>query len=141
MNKLLDTKTSSLKEIASSLLNYADTFSFVVREGDDVSKEAIHLFEGLTPYLIESKVVSEWPGTKLFWDRVTLYIYHLNNETAYLLYISEDNLFKWLLPHLPEDLVFYKNNRPLFVSITHEKDAYFELENGEEKFLKDRGLI
>ena len=92
--------------------------------------------EGLRPYLIESKAVSEWPGTKLFWELATLYIYYLNNETAYLLYKSEDNLFKWLLPHLPEDLVFYKNNKPLFVSITHEKDAYFELEDDELRFLE-----
>lgn len=137
MSKLLDTKISSVRKIASALINYADIFSFVVRGGNDASKEAIDLLECLRPYLIESKEVSEWPGTKLFWERVTLYTYHLNNETAYLLYTSEDNLFKWLLPHLPEDLVFYKNNKPLFVSITHEKEAYFELEDDEETFLRD----
>ncbi len=141
MSKLLDTKISSVREIASALLNYADTFSFVVREGKDVSKEAIELLESLKLYLIESKKVSEWPGTKLFWEQATLYIFHLNNETAYLLYTSENNLFKWLFPHLPEDLVFYKNNKPLFVSITHEKEAYFELEDSEEAFLRDRDLI
>jgi hypothetical protein len=141
MSKLLDAKSSSTKEIASALLNCADTFSFVVREGISISKKAIELLESLKPYLIESKKVSEWAGTKLFWEQATMYTYNLNNETAFLLYTSEDNLFKWLLPHLPEDLVFHKNNRPFFVSITHEKDAYFQLEDDEESFLRDRDLI
>jgi hypothetical protein len=141
MSKLLDTKITSIKEIASALMGYADTLSFVVREEKAISKEAIALLESLKPYLIEAKKVSEWPGTKLFWEQATLYTYHLNNETAYLLYTSEDNLFRWLLPHLPEDLVFYKNSKPFFVSITHEKDAYFELEGKEEAFLRQRDLI
>lgn len=141
MSKFLDAKINSVKEIASALLDYADTFSFAVREGKDISKEAVDLLEGLKPYLIESKKVTEWAGTKLFWEKATLNIYHLNSETAYLLYINENNVFKWLLPHLPEDLVFYKNNKPLFVSITHEKAAYFELDESDETFLRDRDLI
>lgn len=141
MSRLLDTKITSIKEITSALLNYADTFSFVVREGKDVSKEVIDLVESLKVYLIESKKVSEWAGTKLFWEQATLYTYYLNNESAFVLYTSEDNLFKWLLPYRPEDLVFYKNNKPFFVSITHEKDAYFELEDNDEAFLRDRYLI
>jgi hypothetical protein len=128
LNKLPNIKVSSVRQITSALLNYADTFSFVIWEGNGLSKKAIDLLEGLRPYLIESKEVSEWPGTKLFSERATSYTYHLNNETAYLLYTTEEDLVKWLLPYLPEDLVFYKNNMPLFISTTHEKDAYFNIE-------------
>ena len=141
MNKHLGTKVTSIKEIACALLNYTETFSFVIREETDVSKEVNELLEDLKEYLIETKKVSEWPGTKLLWEQAALYTYHLNNESAYLLYKCEDYLFKWLLPQLPEDLVFYKKNRPFFVSITHEKEAYFELENDDKLFLESRKLI
>ena len=141
MGKRIDSKVNSIRAITSVLLDFTDTFSFVVRERMSLSKEAIELLESLQPYLVESKKTSEWAGTKLFCEQATLYTYNLNRETAYLLYTSEDNLFKWLLPHLPEDLVFYKNNRPFFISITHEKDAFFELDGKEEIFLRDKDLI
>src|SRR5678815_2421738 len=107
MRKLINAKVSSIKELTAALLDFADRFSFVVRDGVSVSKEAIELLQDLNPYLIESKKVSEWAGTKLFGEQASLYSFYLNNETAFLLYSKEDNLFKWLLPHLPEDLVFY----------------------------------
>jgi len=141
MNKLLDAKVTSLKKISLALLNYTDTFSFVIREEQHISKEAIDIIEHLKSYLIETKKVSEWPGTNLLWGKVTLYSYYFNNESAYILYTTEDNLYKWLLPDRPEDLTFYKNDKPFFVSITHEKDAFFEVEENDEIFLKIKKFI
>jgi hypothetical protein len=141
MSKSLDTKVTSIKKISSALLNYADSFSFIIREATNVSNATIELLDNLKIYLIETKRVSEWPGTKLLWEQAVLYTYSLNNESAYLLFTTEDHLFKWLLPQWPEDLAFYKNNKPFFVSITHEKEAYFELEGKDEIFLKDKDLI
>lgn len=141
MSKLLNTKVTSIKKISSALLNYVETFSFVIREEENVSNEVMDLLKNLKIYLIDRKRVSEWPGTKLFWDQAIFYTYHFNNESAYILYRSEDNLFKWLLPDRPEDLTFYKNNKPFFVSITHERDAYFEFEDNDESYLKNTSLI
>ncbi|MDB5207268.1 MAG: hypothetical protein JWR72_2343 [Flavisolibacter sp.] len=141
MNMVLDTGVTSLKEILLALLNYTDTFSFVIREDQHVSNEAMDLLEHLKVYLIETKKVSEWPGTNLLWGKVTLYLYYLNNESAYILYTTEVNLYKWLLPDKPEDLTFYRNDRPFFVSITHEKDAYFDVDNDDRLFLESKKLI
>lgn len=137
MNKIFDTKITSVREITSALLNYADTFSFVIRKSENVSGRVSDLLESLEHYQVDVKEVSEWAGTKLLWDKAMLYTYHLNNESAYVLYTYENYLFNWLLPQLPEDLVFYKKNRPLFVSITHEQEAYFELEDDDTFFLKN----
>jgi hypothetical protein len=141
MSKLIDTKVISLKKLSLALLNYVETFSFVIREEQKVVNEVMDLLENLKIYLIESKRVSEWPGTKLLWGEAILYSYYFNNESTYILYTTEDNLYKWLLPERPEDLTFYKNNNPFFISITHERDAYFEVENNDEKFLRGKSVI
>jgi hypothetical protein len=36
-----------------------------------------------------------------------------------------DDLFQWIHPDKPEDLCFYNNDVPVFVSISHERDSYF----------------
>ncbi len=141
MSKILDTKITSVKEITSALLNYADTFSFVIRKGENVLKQVTDLLVSLDHYLIDVKEVTEWAGTVLSWDQAMIYTYHLNNESAYVLYANENYLYDWLLPRLPEDLIFYKKNRPLFVSITHEKEAYFELEDEDRFYLKNKKMI
>ena len=95
-------------------------------------------------YLVDYRLVLEWPGTKLLWeeDKAQLYTYYLNNETSFILYNCEDYLFNWIHPEKPEDLVFYKNDNPFFISITHERDAYFELrDEGEHSILKTMGLV
>lgn len=141
MKKQIDTKSTSLREITTGLLNYADTFSFVIREKENLSREAFDLIRMLEPFLIEVKEASEWPGTKIFWEQATLFKCHLNHESEYLLSTAEDNIFKWLQPYLPEDLVFYKCDLPVLVSITHERVAYFEVENCDESLFRARNLI
>lgn len=133
-------KVYSLQDITSALLDYTETFSFVIRD-NKVSEEAKALLGALDDHLIESRKASEWPGTKLFWDQADLCTYNLNPKSAYILYSTESNLFDWLLPRLPEDLVFYKGSKPFFVSITHEREAYFNLQAGSKEFLESKGLI
>jgi hypothetical protein len=45
-----------------------------------------------------------------------------------------------LQPKLPEDIVFYKNDYPVFVSITHEKEAYFEVSDDDINLLEMKGF-
>ena len=141
MKKLSDSRISSIKELTGLLLNYTDSFSFIIREEEKVSKNVDDLLEALKDYHIKSSEVSEWPGTQLLWDKANIHFFHLNNISAHLLYSMEDNLFNWLHPDLPEDFIFYKDNKPVFISITHEKDAYFDLENVDENFLWINNLI
>ena len=139
--QIIGTKINSIIEIAEGLLNFTDSFSLIIREENDVSDNITKLLSALNSFLIEEKFVQEWPGTKLFGGKAKLYRYNLNSESASILHRTEKNLFNWLQPELPEDLTFYKGRQPVFISITHEKDAYFELDNDGINILKQRGLI
>ena len=136
----IEAKINSIKELTTGFLNYADSFSFVVREENEISKNVRNLIHDLSVFLIEEKEVQEWPGTKLLLGNAILYRFNLNPESAFILYRYENNLYNWLQPELPEDLVFYKGQQPVFTSITHENDAYFELDMEGINMLNLRGL-
>ena len=138
---MVDTKITSVKQITRALLDIAEKFSLVVRNPEQIGPKAQDFLQRLNPYLIECKQVSEWPGTQLLGHEATLYTYSLNAHSAAVLCTTKDNLKKWLHPHLPEDLVFYKNNESLFISIVHENDFYFQVDERDEAFLRSKGLI
>lgn len=135
---LIRSKIYSIKTLASILDVYADSFSFTCREGIPIPKKLENLLDDLSPYLIEKKEVMEWPGTKLLLDKAALYLFDLNTESAFILSQYDDYIFNWIQPELPEDVVFYQNEHPIFISITHERDAYFELNEKIEKFISNK---
>jgi len=100
----------------------------------------------LSNYLIERKTVSKWPGTELLVNNyfpdnyADICRYAFNKETSSILCNSNENLFEWLEPNFPEDLTFYKNDRPIFVSITHEKDAYFEIDEADKNYFVSNSI-
>lgn len=126
--QIIETRIDSIKELTAGLLNYADSFSFVVREDNEISQNVNNLISDLSIFLIEKKEVQEWPGTKLLLGFAKFYRFNLNAESAFILNVYENYLYKWVQPELPEDLIFYKQEQPVFISITHENDAYFELD-------------
>jgi hypothetical protein len=136
----VDAKTDSLKELMSFLLDYCDSFSFVIRK-DEVSEHLLSVIAEFKSFHIQTKEVSEWPGTILHWDQAFIYYYQLNKESAQKLSDTENNLFRWLHPRLPEDLIFYKNDKPVLISTSHETDAYFDKENVDENYLWLNNLI
>jgi hypothetical protein len=115
--------TNSLKEILTVIQPVCDTFSFIVR--DDFTETINELIAELSEYEIKKVLVNEWPGTKLLLDEAWLLEYHLNHMTANIINKYSDNIFSWIEPHLPEDLVFYKKGLPILISITHEQDVFF----------------
>lgn len=135
---LIRSKIYSIKTLASILDGYADSFSFTCREGIPTPKKLKNLLDDLSPYFIERREVMEWPGTKLLLDQAALYLFELNNESAFILSQYDDYIFNWIQPELPEDVVFYQNENPIFISITHERDAYFELNVDNEKFIRNK---
>ena len=52
-------------------------------------------------------------------------LYRVTTESLEILKTVDDFL-DWLSPSYPEDLTFYKKGRPAYVSIAHEKDAWYE---------------
>lgn len=141
MQKIINVNQTSLRDIVPALLNYADEFSFVVREGVGMEETALTIIKELKQYLVSTQRVSKWPGTTLLWDYATLYTYRLNDMSAGVICKFEDDLYRWLHPRMPEDLVFYKQKKSIFASITHEKEAYMELDNEGENYFRKLAVI
>lgn len=139
MQKIINVSQTSLRKILPALLNYADEFSFVMRDGVRMEETVWMIIEELEKYLVNTQRVSKWPGTILLWDSAVLSTYKFNDLTAGIIYKFEDNLYSWLHPRMPEDLIFYKSKKAIFISITHEKEAY--IDNEEQDYFKAVGII
>ena len=138
----IDTKINSIKKITTGLLNYSESFSFAIRDDIIITSHDINrLIHNLSNYQLEEKTVNKWPGTELLLGSAKLYFFSLTIESAAIISEYEDYLYKWIHPKLPEDLIFYREQRPVFVSITHENDAYFELNDDEIDIFSKRGLM
>lgn len=127
--KTVEIKENSINKIINVLLPYTNAFSFIIRGGLGGCEIINTLLNELSNHLINKQTVNEWPGTKLLLDDANLFKYQLNEETIRILGKQSDNIFEWVLPNLPEDLILYKNKNPVFISITHEKDLYLELDD------------
>jgi hypothetical protein len=63
-----------------------------------------------------------------------IYRYSAIPEFAHLLKNATDSLYLWQQPFLLEDICFIRDDgNPIFVTISHEKDAYLELDEHEYK--------
>lgn len=127
MIKTIEIKERSIRQLFRAFLSKADMFSFIIREEDENSEDTNQLLTELSNYLIEKKIVNEWPGTKLLLGSASFFKYHLNENTICILANYNDNIFEWIAPYLPEDLILYKNKIPILISITHERELYIEL--------------
>ena len=107
--------------------------SFVLVNRGHLSPTGNQLLSCLNPFLIESRRSSAWPGTRLL-DHKTAEIrkFRLTADSAAALRESVGSLWDWEEPHHPEDLSFLRpSGSPWFISITHERDAFFKLLEGE----------
>ena len=117
---------SRYSELLEELLKIANTFSFVIRSNYAITESENIILETFEKYLLLREEVESWPGTILLYGkRAHIFYYSFNQETLSLLLKISNDLFEWLHPYKPEDLCFYKNKKPVFVSISHERDSYF----------------
>ena len=70
-----------------------------------------------------------WPGTKLIKHKGRVYVANFDAQLALMMTKIEDSLFNWLNVRdkaLPEDICLFKRGErgPVFVSVTHERDAW-----------------
>ena len=78
------------------------------------------------------KETSEWPGTRLLGETATAHQFAYTPELVSIMKRFSHRLFQWVQPELPEDLCLLQaENRPWLVSIAHERDAYFLLEESQ----------
>ena len=117
--------TFNYTELLEELLKISNKFSFVIRSDyiiTEAEKNILSLFE---KYLLLETEVEAWPGTILYGNKARIFFYSFNKESLGLLKKTSNNLYEWLHPEKPEDLCFYKNENPVFASISHEHDSYF----------------
>ncbi|MBF8984617.1 stage III sporulation protein AH [Lutibacter sp. B2] len=124
------------------LITYASEicqeFVVVIRHGVKLSTEGQQILEQLKPYLKKSLLSKEWPGTETEGAPSTLYYYHSNEKTKYILLQSANSLYSWVNPKLPEDLCFIKDNGNVWLyNVAHEEISWIENESESDiKFIE-----
>lgn len=94
------------------------------------------------PYLLRQQRQSEWPGTILGGqgEGVNVMYYTVTPGSINLVHSATTSLYTWLKysnPPLPEDLGFIRpNQKVVLASVSHEQDAWLELEDDEFESFK-----
>lgn len=126
-----------------SLLDYCTEkgmfFQFVIHSACTLLPRGQELLSKLMPFQVEKTVTSEWPGTKLHGGAVTLWRYSLSRQSMEVVTEETDSVYGWAHPELPEDLSLLREDKSVWLAtISHEKDAYFELSALELQDLLNR---
>jgi len=96
-------------------------------------ESVLKMFE---PFMVEKTVSSKWPGSKLSGPNALVHRYRFDQEFSDLMQKLNDRLYSWLQPNFPENFCLLKEKKtPWFISLTHEKDSYFSLEEAEKNEL------
>ena len=109
-----------------------DQFILVTRHSIGLEAPGVETLQRLNPELIARDERSEWPGTQIFDDMATVFLFRLNQRTTDVLQDVASSLFAWQQPRFPEDLCLLRaDGEPWLVTISHERDAYFVLSSAE----------
>lgn len=118
-------KKETFRLFLRALLANSDAFSLVFfryKENEKPTKTVSTLKKQLTPFLLNSRLVTEWPGTVVRNEQG--YIYRMNTYKASIdvLPILEtvETLWDWNYPKYPMDPCFYKNRYVWFSVSAHE---------------------
>jgi hypothetical protein len=105
----------------------------VTRLPECVNADYSEITEQLKPSLIQERESKEWPGTVLHGDTSALLrVYALSDASRQVLASGVEGLFGWQHPSRPEDLCLLREDgSPFLVTIAHEGDGYFELDEEE----------
>ena len=120
------------RDFLRTILIYSDSFSllyFRYKENEPLKQSVKDVKKALAPFHINTRSVTEWPGTKLLGEQ--RHIYKLSTYKACMdvlpVFDMVDTLWDWAYPDYPMDLACYKNGFAWFYSITHEHFAMLNL--------------
>lgn len=109
-----------------AILANSDAFSLVYfkyRENEKFSKGVSGMKKRLAPYKIDSRNVTEWPGTKILSNERN-HFYRMETyrvDMDVLPALEEvDTIWDWDYPDYPMDPCFYKNGFVWFTVTAHE---------------------
>lgn len=123
---LREPRGTEYRALLSLVASKATSFSLVWQHQFEFAPAAEILRERLSPYLLRTEDVSEWPGTKLFTTMAMIRFYATAGPAMSIL-AEAGSLYAWEAPERPEDLAFYgPGDEVLFGSIAHEADSWFE---------------
>jgi hypothetical protein len=107
--------------------------SLILRDRLRLDADGERLVEHLAPHVIDRRVVTEWPGTQLFFGETALQmLFVMNSDTTSMLIFAANRLYDWTSPALPEDLCLLRRDEsPVLVTISHERDSFVE---GDSEF-------
>lgn len=125
----------SYRDLLIAAQKVCDSFMLVVRPDLRLSEGAQALLEDLKPHLIEESRRSQWPGTRLTGKTARCLTFQFTSAAHAIIKVAVQGLYEWQQPKLPEDLSFYVKGETWFFSMTHEREAYFRLEQEEFKEL------
>lgn len=112
-------------EILLNNLRLCNRFSFVIRDFNNISSMEKDILDMFSHFLILDRECSSWPGTRLYKKTAHVFLYKYTQTAYEILESLGGDLTYWIHPYRPEDLCFYHNEQPIFVSITHECDFYY----------------
>lgn len=109
-----------------AILAYSDAFSLIYfryREEEKFSERVSQIKKRLSPLELDSRDVTEWPGTKVKNDQGHIYRMVTYRVSMDILPILEevDTLWDWIYPVFPMDPCFYKRGYAWFEVSTHER--------------------
>jgi hypothetical protein len=122
-------------QLLQAALKMSNQFSLVWRDQLEFSHAAHSIAKDLDPFLQKEVRTDTWPGTNLLghYAVVRFYQYTIN---SYAILAKVSGLYSWQAPDFPEDLAFYRlNGRCWFGSISHESDAFLDVDEQELAFL------
>lgn len=121
------------KKLIQSSLKFCDSFQFVIRPTLQVNEACKAVLHKLNPYLERRTAESQWPGTQLLDGTADVYCFRLTHDSAAIISEVAKGLYSWMQPDLPEDLCLVARAAgPWLITITHEKDGYFNLSADEK---------
>lgn len=137
MKETLDLLLEPKDDLYQDLIGYATrdctTALLVVRDPSFLSPSGKNVLAQLETFLKEKKESSDWPGTILYDHTAWVFLYRFGQDSAAIFRSVAHALFDWQHPDLPEDLCLLRENKePWLVSIAHERDAYFQLDQDEK---------
>lgn len=115
----------SYKKLIDILAKHCNRFAFVENRQMMVNEEERlayidNLITDIEGYLIKRKIQRKWETTALGEGTAYVFYFELNNATSEFLKEHSNSLFEWISPELPEDLMFYQNDKCLLAGCSHE---------------------
>ena len=120
-------KGKHYKQLIDLLSKHSNRFAFVdnrqmMEFEDERLAYIVSFIADIDEHLVERKIQREWETTKLAKeDTAYVFYFELNNATKQFLKERSNSLFGWVSPELPEDLMFYQNEKCIFAACSHER--------------------